>query len=93
MQQCKIILLLLIQLKNNFLLRQYLFAQHVHVCLDLEKSLKEEHNSLVYLKYGNELWNSIVFLKNTITNKSKMIFQQANIPSLVFLFTLRSINL
>lgn len=68
-----------------FILRQYLFAQHVHVCLDLEKSLKEEKDSFIYLKYGNELWNSIVFLKNTIVNKSKLIFQQANVDSIVII--------
>ena len=79
--------MIILFIDNKILIyRQYLFAQHVHVCLDLEKSLKEEDNSLVYLKYGNELWNSIVFLKNTIVNKSKNTFQQLNISSLVFNF-------
>ena len=79
--------MIILFIDNKILIcRQYLFAQHVHVCLDLEKSLKEEDNSLVYLKYGNELWNSIVFLKNTIVNKSKNTLQQLNISSLVFNF-------
>ncbi|RNA42051.1 conserved oligomeric Golgi complex subunit 1, partial [Brachionus plicatilis] len=54
-----------------FIFRQYLIAQHVHSCLELEKSLKSGQNSTSYIQYAYELWNSIVFLSNTIMNKAR----------------------
>ena len=37
----------------------------------MEKSLKSQPNSTNYIQYANELWSSIVFLSNTIINKSR----------------------
>lgn len=54
--------------------RQYLLAQNAHTCLELEKSLKSQENAAYYIKYANELWSSIVFLSNTIVNKSREAF-------------------
>ena len=54
--------------------RQYLLAQHAHVCLELEKSLKSQENSSNYIQYGKELWTSIVFLSTTIVSKAKATF-------------------
>jgi hypothetical protein len=53
------------------LIRQYLLAQHSHVCLELEKSLKSHENSKNYIQYANELWTSTVFLSNTIVTKAR----------------------
>ena len=49
-------------------------AQNAHTCLELEKSLKSQENASYYIKYANELWSSIVFLSNTIVNKSREAF-------------------
>ena len=54
-----------------FCFRQYLLAQHAHVCLDLEKQLKSQENSASYIQYANELWTSIVFLSSTILNRAR----------------------
>lgn len=48
-----------------------MIAQHVHASLELEKSLKSDENSTSYIQYAYELWNSIVFLSNTIINKAR----------------------
>ena len=48
-----------------------MIAQHVHASLELEKSLKSDQNSTSYIQYAYELWNSIVFLSNTIINKAR----------------------
>ncbi|CAF0714065.1 unnamed protein product [Brachionus calyciflorus] len=62
--------------------KQYLIAQHVHVCLELEKSLKTDENSASYIQYAYELWNSTVFLSNTIVNKARnKLLNSVNIQS------------
>jgi hypothetical protein len=48
-----------------------LLAKHVHVCLELEKSLKSQENASYYIKYANELWTSIYFLSGKITNNAR----------------------
>ena len=58
--------------------RQYLLAQNAHTCLELEKSLKAQENASYYIKYANELWSSIVFLSNTIVNKSREAFSNVS---------------
>ena len=48
-----------------------MLAQHAHVCLELEKALKDQENSSTYIQYAKELWASIVFLSSTILKKAK----------------------
>jgi hypothetical protein len=51
--------------------RQYFLAKHAFVCLELEKSLKKQENSMSYVQYANELWSSTVFLSDLIVSKSR----------------------
>lgn len=56
-------------------------AQHAHICLELEKSLKTIDNSSYYIQYANELWMSTVFLSKTIASKSRETFINLSIDS------------
>jgi len=68
-------------LLSKNIIRQYLLAQHAHVCLELEKSLKTIENSANYIQYANELWMSTVVLSKTIASKSRETFVNLSIDS------------
>lgn len=61
--------------------KQYLLAQHAHICLELENNLKNLENSARHISYANELWSSIVFLSKTIASKARDTFTNLNIDS------------
>ena len=72
-----VIIIFIVYIQN----RQYLLAQHAHICLELEPSLKNLSNSSTHIQYANELWSSIVFLSNTIANKARDVFTDISINS------------
>ncbi len=61
--------------------KQYLLAQHAHICIELEDNLKSLENSASYIQYAHELWSSIVFLSKTIASKARGTFTDLNIDS------------
>ncbi len=72
-----------------------MIAQHAHICLEAEKSLKTQENSSVYIQYANELWNSIVFLSHTIINKSRstLVDSGKNVSSKILIDSISAIYL
>lgn len=79
----------------SFVTRQYLIAQNAHICLEAEKHLRNQENSTIYIQYANELWNSIVFLSQTIASKAKATLNSSgkNVTSKVLVDAIAAIYL